>query len=98
MIVLPRVFVVVPRVVCGDWWPRPWSELVAAAESGVGGLSMAVNPVKKIPNLTSPEPGATKDVDDYPYVVRGHMVFRQGQANWDGPARTETAFLHTQGW
>lgn len=98
MMTIPKVFVCVPRDVCASWWPRPWAELLAAAEAGVAGLALVENPMKQVPDMKSVKSGAMKDVDDYPYVKRGCMVFRQGQAFWDGADRVNKALLHTQGW
>lgn len=96
--VLPKLFVCVPREVCASWWPRPWDEMLAAAQAGEAGLVVADNPKVKVPDRKSPDPNAVKEIDDYPYSKRGYMVFRQGQESWDGPARINTAMLHTQGW
>jgi hypothetical protein len=98
MMTLPKVFVCVPRAVCASWWPKPWDEMLAAAHEGVDGMVVADNPRKLVPDFKSTKPNAMKEVEDYPYVVREHMVFRQGQAFWDGSGRTNTAMLHTQGW
>lgn len=36
-----------PRAVAADWWYRPWSEVVAAAEQKVDGLDFAKSRVLK---------------------------------------------------
>lgn len=95
---IPKQYVCVPRDAVIAWQHRSWDEMVAAAEAGVDGLSLAAEPKKQVPDLKSTAPGATKAVDDYPFRVQGQMVFRQGQARWDGAARVNTAMLHTQGW
>lgn len=96
--IIPRLFVCVPRAVCASWWPRPWAEMLASAEAGVDGLVVVVDPKVQVPDRKSSEPNAMKDVDDYPYTKRGYMAFRQGHAFWDGAARVDKAMLHTQGW
>jgi hypothetical protein len=93
---IPDTYVIVPKAVCPQWWPRPWSEMLAAADRGDDGLAIASQPKISVPDPK--RTGQTKEVDDYPYTVKGAMVFRAAVAHWDGAWRGDTAMLHTQGW
>jgi hypothetical protein len=94
---IPSEYVVVPRAVCKAWWPKPYSEIRAAAEAGVDGIELAQQPKKLVPDPKSVEKDAMKEVDDYPYIVRGAMVFREA-GRFEGFNREDVATLHTQGW
>lgn len=36
-------FVIVPRGVAAQWWSRPWSDVLAAAQAGTDGLRVYQN-------------------------------------------------------
>ncbi len=75
------------------WWPRPYSELRAAATEGTDGLVIHVTPKKTFEKAD----GTLKEVDDYPFIERGAMTF-YAAGKRDGFNRDDVATLHTQGW
>ncbi len=94
---VPSEYVVIPRKVCERWWHKPFSEIKAAAIDGVDGIELALAPKKLVPDPKSAKKDAMREVDDYPYLVRGAMVFREA-GRFEGFNREDVATLHTQGW
>ena len=94
---IPNEYVCVPRAVASAWWPKPYSEIRAAAVAGVDGISLVVAPKLRVPDPKKTAEGAMREVDHYPYTVRGQMVFREGGIS-DGYDRNDVASLHSQGY
>ena len=97
-----RRFVAVPREVVTRWHHKPFSELWAAADTGVDGISRVVDPgidkeVEYKDSRTGEFAKKTIFVQDYPYYVRNQSVFRPSGKS-EGFDRDDVAALHTQGW
>lgn len=97
-----KTYVAIDRSIASQWWSRPFSEMVAAANSGVLGVNVVVDPgedreVEEFNETTRQKDKKVIFVEENPYRVKNAMVFRPA-GKLDGFDRDDVAALHSQGW
>lgn len=97
-----RKYIAVPRAVAAKWWHCPFSAMEKAAETNVDGIALVVDPgqdreYSHIDSDSRQEEKWVEFVDEFPYYVRGAMVFRPSGRH-EGFGCDDVAALHTQGW